>query len=150
MVGVLADLSGDNTEARRVIEERKFVSFDTENFDERMQQILPILQVQVQNTLTNDGTVIDAYLEFRSMEDFEPAKLVRRIPELATLLEARDRLKELIMYMDGKATAEEVVEELLRRTSAELDYVVNADEEQSAASEGEHESAQKNDGEGQP
>lgn len=119
VVGVLADLSGDNGEARPLIEERKFSSFDVENFDERMAEIGPTLRLQVENALNPDGTVIDVDLAFNSMEDFEPAQIVRKIPELATLLEARNRLKELIMYMDGKSSAEDVVEELLRRSGAD-------------------------------
>ncbi|HEY4082025.1 MAG TPA: type VI secretion system contractile sheath small subunit [Burkholderiaceae bacterium] len=118
VVGVMADLSGDNGEARPAIEDRKFSSFDTESFDEKLAQINPMLNLEVENTLTGDGTIIDTRLSFESMADFEPAQIVKKIPELAVMLEARNRLKELIMYMDGKATAEEVVEELLRRTSS--------------------------------
>lgn len=118
VVGVMADISGDNGDARPVIDERKFAVFDVENFDERMAQIQPTLHLQVENTLSPDNTYIDVNLTFESMEDFEPAQIVRKIPELSVLLEARNRLKELIMYMDGKSSAEEVVEELLRRSGA--------------------------------
>ncbi|HYP83826.1 type VI secretion system contractile sheath small subunit [Variovorax sp.] len=121
VVGVMADLSGDNGDARAPIDDRKFSGFDTDNFDERMEQIRPTLSLQVENTLTSDGTVLSADLDFRSMEDFEPARLVKRIPELASLLDARERLKELIMYMDGKSSAEEVVAELLRGTEPEVE-----------------------------
>jgi type VI secretion system protein ImpB len=120
VVGVMADLSGDNGELRPLIEDRKFLTFDVENFDERMSQIKPALHLQVENTLHPDGTVIDVELNLTSMEDFEPANIVKKIPELAVLLEARSRLKELIMYMDGKSRAEDVVEELLRRSELEL------------------------------
>jgi type VI secretion system protein ImpB len=116
VVGVMADLSGDNGNVRPAIEDRKFAQIDVENFDERMAQIHPTLELQVENTLAPDSTYINVDLAFESMEDFEPAQIVKKIPELAIMLEARSRLKELIMYMDGKATAEEVVEELLRLT----------------------------------
>jgi type VI secretion system protein ImpB len=40
--------------------------------------------------------------------------VVKRIPALAALLKAREQLTELVMYMDGKAAAEDVIEELLK------------------------------------
>ena len=94
------------------------MAIDAENFDARMAQVQPTLQLRVENTLNADGTFIDMDLDFQSMSDFEPAQVIKKIPELAVLLDARNRLKELIMYMDGKSSAEEVVEELLRRNGA--------------------------------
>jgi type VI secretion system protein ImpB len=40
--------------------------------------------------------------------------VVKKIPELAVLLEARNQLKELMTYMDGKSAAEDVIQELLK------------------------------------
>jgi type VI secretion system protein ImpB len=114
VAGVMADLSGDNVSGLDVIEERKFVDIDMENFDKRMAEISPSVNFYEANRLTNDGTLLDVDLTFKSMEDFEPAQVVKRIPELAALLEARGQLKELVMYMDGKAAAEDIIGELLR------------------------------------
>lgn len=114
ITGVMADLSGDNVEPLGPVEERRFSDIDIENFDQRMEQIGPELGFQVKNVLTHDKTMIDVNLRFDSMESFEPGEVVKRIPELAILLEARQQLKELLTYMDGKAAAEEVVEELLK------------------------------------
>ncbi len=118
VAGVLADLSGDNTEVLGAVEDRRFVEIDVENFDERMASIAPSLSFFVPNQLeTGDDTLIDVNLTFDSMESFEPAQIAKRIPELAVLLEARSQLKELITYMDGKAAAEDIIEELLKRQS---------------------------------
>lgn len=114
VAGVMADLSGDNVEPLGPVEDRRFQEIDVENFDERMAQIAPSLSYHVKNVLTNDGTLIPIDLTFTSMESFEPADVVKRIPELSTLLEARNRLKELLTYMDGKAAAEDVIQELLK------------------------------------
>lgn len=118
VVGVMADLSGDNGDARPILEERKFAQFDTDNFDERLKQIGPTLQMHADNVLSPDGTYIDVNLAFESMQDFEPAQVVKRVPELAVLLDARNRLKELMTYMDGKGSAEDLISELLRRSLA--------------------------------
>ena len=48
VMGVMADLSGDNGEARPAIEDRKFSSFDTESFDEKLAQI-PNFQVALRH-----------------------------------------------------------------------------------------------------
>jgi type VI secretion system protein ImpB len=114
VAGVMADLSGDNVEALGPVEERRFLDIDVENFDVRMAEISPSVTYYAPNVLTNDGTLIDVDLTFKAIEDFEPAKVVKRIPELAALLEAREQLTELVMYMDGKAAAEDVIEELLK------------------------------------
>lgn len=114
VAGVLADLSGDNVEKLGAVDERDFSEIDVENFDKRMADIAPTLSFHAPNLLTNDGTLIDVDLEFKSLTDFDPAEVVKRIPELAVLLEARSQLKELITYMDGKAAAEDVIQELLK------------------------------------
>lgn len=114
VAGVMADLSGDNRDVLGAIEDREFVDFDPDTFDSRMAEIQPTANFYVANELTGDGTLIDVNLAFKSMADFDPAEVVKRIPELAVLLEARNQLKELITYMDGKAAAEDVIQQLLR------------------------------------
>ncbi len=114
VAGVMADLSGDNVEVLGPVEDRRFVEIDNENFDSRMAEIEPTVDDYVPNVLTNDGTLIPLDLKFKTMEDFEPAQVVKRIPELAALLQAREQLTELVMYMDGKSAAEDVIEELLK------------------------------------
>ncbi|QOZ84197.1 MULTISPECIES: type VI secretion system contractile sheath small subunit [Chromobacterium] len=114
VAGVLADLSGDNTEPLGAVEDRRFTEIDVENFDLRMAQIAPELSYHVKNVITDDGTLIPIDLSFDSMESFEPAEVVKKIPELAVLLDARSQLKELLTYMDGKVAAEELIEQLLK------------------------------------
>jgi type VI secretion system protein ImpB len=126
VAGVMADLSGDNVEPLGPVEDRRFSEIDVENFDERMAKIAPSLSYHVKNVLTNDGTLIPIDLTFTSMESFEPADVVRRIPELSTLLEARNRLKELLTYMDGKAAAEDLIHELLKNPAWSDDEAVAA------------------------
>lgn len=114
VAGVMADLSGDNVEPLGPVEDRRFEEIDVDNFDQRMAQIAPEIGLQVKNVLTNDKTLIEVNLAFDSMASFEPGEVVKRIPELAVLLDARKQLKELITYMDGKAAAEDVIQELLQ------------------------------------
>ena len=112
VMGVMADLSGDAKEPLPGVDERKFVGFDVDNFDERMKSMKPRVAVSVPNTLTGEGT-LSVDITFESMEDFSPAAVARKVDALNKLLEARTQLSNLITYMDGKAGAEELISKAL-------------------------------------
>jgi type VI secretion system protein ImpB len=80
-----------------------------------MRAIRPHLQFYVENTLSEDDSLLDVELEFESMDDFSPGAIAKRVPQMQRLLEAREHLTELITYMDGKSSAEEVVKNLLEK-----------------------------------
>lgn len=115
VTGVMADLSGHREKPLPAVEERKFLTFDQDNFDARMRAIKPRLKFNVDNTLSEEDELLNVELEFESMDDFSPGALARRIPQMEKLLEARTHLAELITYMDGKTSAEEVVKQLLEQ-----------------------------------
>jgi type VI secretion system protein ImpB len=129
VTGVMADLSGDNVEPLGPVEDRRFQEIDVDNFDQRMEQIAPSLSYHVKNVLTDDGTLIPIDLTFTSMESFEPTEVVKRVPELAALLDARSRLKELLTYMDGKVAAEDLIQSLLKQTTAGFEEPAPAEAE---------------------
>ncbi|WP_213307150.1 type VI secretion system contractile sheath small subunit [Paraburkholderia sacchari] len=108
VMGVLADLAGNRSEALPDLAERRFMEIDVDNFDDRMKSIAPALAFQVPNTLTGDGTM-SVELGFRSIDDFAPAALARNVEPLRRLLEARTQLANLLSYMDGKRGAEELI-----------------------------------------
>ncbi|HEY3982428.1 type VI secretion system contractile sheath small subunit [Cedecea sp.] len=113
VTGVMADLSGHRAEPLMPIAERKFLTFDKDNFDARMRAITPRLSMRVDNTLSDDDSLLNVELDFTSMDDFSPGAIAKNVPELSRLMETRSRLAELITYMDGKASAEEVIKSLL-------------------------------------
>lgn len=115
VTGVMSDLSGHREHPLPAVEERKFVTFDQDNFDSRMRAIKPRLKFYVDNTLSDEGGLLDIELEFTSMDDFSPGAVAHHIPEMNRLLQARAHLAELITYMDGKASAEEMVKQLLEQ-----------------------------------
>jgi type VI secretion system protein ImpB len=113
VMGVLADLSGKPAEPLALVDERKFLDIDVDNFDSRMKALKPRAAFQVPNTLTGEGN-ISVELTFESMDDFSPAAVARKVDALNKLLEARQQLANLITYMDGKSGAEELVSRLLQ------------------------------------
>lgn len=113
VMGVLADLSGKSVEPPPQVSERKFLSIDIDNFDERMKAMKPRVAFSVPNTLTGEGQVM-VDITFESMDDFSPAAVARKVDALAQLLDARTQLANLQTYMDGKSDAEELVRNLLQ------------------------------------
>jgi len=113
VMGVLADLSGNPTEALPSVADRKALEIDVDNFDSRLKSMKPRAAFRVPNTLTGEGN-LNIDLTFESMDDFSPAAVARKVGALSKLLEARTQLKNLITYMDGRAGAEELIGRALR------------------------------------
>ncbi len=117
VMGVLSDLSGNNAGVEKgKVEERKFLEFDMDNFDNRMAAIQPGITMRVANKLGEDSDTnekMSVNLRFEKMADFTPVALARQIPATAKLLEAREQLANLLRYMDGKVAAEDQLKKLL-------------------------------------
>lgn len=113
VMGVMADLAGKPEEPLPPVADRKFLEFDVDNFDTRMKAMKPRVAFMVPNTLTGEGN-LSVDLTFESMDDFSPAAVAAKVDGLKQLLEARNQLKNLVTYMDGKGGAEELVAKLLK------------------------------------
>jgi type VI secretion system protein ImpB len=112
VMGVLADLSGKPADPLAPVVERKFLEFDTDNFDARMKAMKPRAAFSVANSLTGEGDMkVD--LTFESMDDFSPANVAKKVDALNKLLEARTQLTNLVTYMDGKGGAEELLAKVM-------------------------------------
>ncbi|HEX8365222.1 MAG TPA: type VI secretion system contractile sheath small subunit [Allosphingosinicella sp.] len=113
VMGVMSDLSGKSLVERKALDKREFVEFDMDNFDQRMEAMAPRAAFNVENKLTGDGKLaVD--LTFKSIEDFSPGRVAKSIPALAKLLEARQQLNDLLLYMDGKEGAQDLLDKLLK------------------------------------
>ena len=113
VMGVMSDLSGKSHVEKKALDKRDFLEFDMDNFDQRMAAIAPRAAFNTDNTLTGEGKLsID--LIFKSLEDFSPGAVAKQVPALAKLLEARQELNDLMLYMDGKDGAQELLEKVLK------------------------------------
>lgn len=116
VMGVMADLSGNPSEDNPLepVSQRSFLEIDVDNFDDRMKAIKPRAAFRVPNTLSGkEGEEISVDLTFESMDDFSPAAVARKVDSLSKLLDARNQLRNLISYMDGKEGAEALIEKVL-------------------------------------
>ncbi len=114
VVGVMGDFSGDSAVPKKSLKERKFVDLKKDKFDQVMARIEPAVKLKVENTLEKNGKEFAVELKFRSMEDFEPEKLVEQIEPLRKLMETRNQLRDLMAKADGSEQLEGLLEKILR------------------------------------
>lgn len=116
VVGVMGDYSGDNAEGKKALKERKFVNIDRDNFDDVMGKVAPSANLKVDNTLAGDGSQLAVNLNFKSMDDFSPENVVQQVEPLRKLLEARNKLRDLMSKADRSEELEGILEEILQNT----------------------------------
>ena len=113
----MGDYAGDPTEPMKPLAERKFTQIDRDNFNDVMARIAPGLKIRVDNTLAGDGTQMAVDLKFKSMDDFDPAKVAAQVPALKALLETRGRLRDLMSKADLSEELEGLLEDVLQDKS---------------------------------
>lgn len=118
VMGVMGDYSGDNIEGKKSLKERKFSQIDRDNFNEIMSKVNPQLNFKVENLLENDGSEIPLSLDFKSMEDFEPHRIVEQVESLRKLMESRNKLRDLLTKADRSEELESILEDVLSNTNA--------------------------------
>ncbi len=121
VVGVMADLSGQPSEPLKPMKERKFVNIDRDNFNEVLAKSAPRLAMRVQNKLTDENTNLNVELNFKSMDDFEPAKVAEQVPALKELLEVRQRLTQLLSKMEGNDKLEALLADVMGNTEKAME-----------------------------
>lgn len=118
VMGVMGDYSGDNTEGKKTLKERKFSQIDRDNFNDVLGKINPQLRMKVENTLEGDNSEVSVNLDFKSMEDFEPHKIVEQIAPLKKLMDTRNKLRDLLTKADRSEDLEALLEGILSDTAA--------------------------------
>jgi len=113
IVGVLADLSGQPAQALPKVKDRKFVEIDRDNFNDVLASIGPRAVFRVDNKLANDGSKINIELKVSHIDDFNPTNIVKQIEPLRKLLEARQRLNDLLGKLDGNDKLDELLQEVV-------------------------------------
>jgi type VI secretion system protein ImpC len=82
VIGVLADLCGQNERPERRFSARTFVEIHARNFDDVLAGHAPRLAFAVENVSEAAGAPFQVELRFRSMADFEPEGVARQVPGL--------------------------------------------------------------------
>ena len=113
---VMADLSGSPKAALKPLKDRKMTSIDRDNFNDVLAAATPRVALKVQNKLTDQEGSIPVELNFKHMDDFEPAKVAEQVPVLKELLEMRQRLTYLQSKMEGNDKLESLLADILSNT----------------------------------
>jgi type VI secretion system protein ImpB len=116
VVGVLADLSGNPKEPLKELRERKFAFIDRDNFNDVMQKQTPRLAMRVPDRLSGGENQLGVELNFKEMDDFEPARVAQQIAPTRELLEMRHKLTQLLSKMEGKPELEKLLSDILANT----------------------------------
>jgi type VI secretion system protein ImpB len=117
VVGVLGDFSGQPAEPLPRLRDRKLVEIDRDNFDQVLAAMAPRLAFSVPNRLTAEEGTLGVELRFEGIDDFHPDNLVQQVEPLRQMVEARQRLSDLLSKVDGNDKLERLLEEVL--TNAE-------------------------------
>jgi len=112
VVGVLSDLSGDNTPQTKV-KERKFSQVDRDNFNDYLGSIAPTLTFEVPNKLGGDREKLKVELAFNNIGDFRPEQIVAHVDELKRLHDARQHLNDLLAKLEGNDVLNKALRDLL-------------------------------------
>jgi type VI secretion system protein ImpB len=128
VVGLLADLSGQPAEPLPKLKDRRLVEIDRDNFNEIMAKISPRLDLSVPDTMKGEGN-LKIELNFKEFDDFHPEAIVKQIPRLAKLLEARQQLRDLLAKLDGNDELDGLLEKIIQSTDdlKKLQSEANAD-----------------------
>lgn len=116
VVGILADLSGKPEAPLAKMSERRFVEIDRDNFNEVLASAAPRLAVQVENSISGDGSKLNVELKFSHFDDFDPVNLVKQVTPLRRLFEARQRLRDLLTKLDGNDDLDKLLQEVVANT----------------------------------
>jgi type VI secretion system protein ImpB len=116
VVGVLADLSGQPKEGLKALKDRKAVNIDRDNFNDVLARATPRVAIKVDNKIAKDDTKIAVELNFKSMDDFDPAKIAAQIGPLNQLLEMRKNLNQLLSKMEGNDKLEKLLNDVIGNT----------------------------------
>jgi type VI secretion system protein ImpB len=120
IVGVMADLSGQPKTPLKPLTQRPFTEVDRDNFNTFLAQQTPRLALNVPNRLTGEEGKLPVELNFKTMDDFEPARVAAQVAPLKDLLDMRQRLEQLLANLEGNPKMEEVLEQLMKNTEKAL------------------------------
>ena len=113
VVGVMGDFVGKPEDPLPPLKQRKFVEIDPDNFNQVMAGMKPRVSYSVDNKLQNDGSKIGVDVKFNSIEDFDPDNVVQQIEPLRKLVEARQKLSDLLSKMDGNDKLESLLSDVV-------------------------------------
>jgi type VI secretion system protein ImpB len=118
VMGVFGDFTGMPSEPQPRLKDRKFVEVNPDNFDSVLGAMKPHLSFSVENKISDDPEAgqLKVDLNFRSLEDFEPAQVARQVKPLKQMLDLRTKLSDLRGSLQGNDKLDDLLQSALRST----------------------------------
>lgn len=113
VLGVMSDLTGDQEDIKP-LEDRRFIDIDRDNINDVMERLKPELKFKVDNVLSDEDKEFLVELGFNSMEDFEPGRIIEKVPMLKKLLAMRNQLDELSGVVEKSKGMDKLLESILQ------------------------------------
>jgi type VI secretion system protein ImpB len=115
VMGVFADLSGMPEDPLPKIKDRRFVEITPDNFDSVLDSMKPRVAFSVENKLSDEPNAgkIGVDLTFKTIEDFEPENVARRVQPLKELLELRTKLSDLVGTLQGNEKLDRLLQDVI-------------------------------------
>ncbi len=111
--GVMADLSGMVTDPLPPLRERKFVEVDRDNFSEFMASVNPRLAIQVANKIDDKEEFVAAEFFFKSIDDFTPLNIAKKVPKVGKIFETRTKLNDMSVKLEGNDVLQRLLMEVV-------------------------------------
>ena len=90
MLGDFAGKPNDET-----VEDREPININKDNFSDVMSGLKLSLDMNVKDTLSEDGQDLSVHLDIKSIKDFSPDNVASQMPELRDMIEMRKALQAL-------------------------------------------------------
>jgi len=118
VMGIFADLSGQPTDPLPKLKDRRFVEINPDNFDGVLESFKPHLSLEVDNKLSDepDAGKMKVDLDFKSLDDFEPASVAKNVKPLKQLLDLREKLGSLRGALQGNEKFDDLLMEAVGNT----------------------------------
>lgn len=115
IVGIFADLSGQPAAELPPVKDRKLVEIDRDNFNGVMASAAPAIKLnEIPNVLPGGEGNLSGVLTFSNLDDFGPLEIVKRVPAMAALYQARCRIRD----MHTKSETSDPLAQLLEKIMA--------------------------------
>jgi type VI secretion system protein ImpB len=122
IAGIMADLSGKPETPLPAVKDRKFVEIDRDNFNDVLAAATPRLAFRVANRLQKDaGEQLSVEVRFKHMDDFDPVEVLKQVPALRQLYEARQRLRDLLTKLDGNDDLDALLKQIVQNTEEQAE-----------------------------
>ncbi|HKQ30693.1 MAG TPA: type VI secretion system contractile sheath large subunit [Burkholderiales bacterium] len=96
IVGIFADLSGEPETELAAVKDRKMIEIDRDNFNNVLAAATPTMKLApIQNVLPGGQGNLTGFLKFASLDEFGPLEIVKRVPVMNALFDARCRIRDI-------------------------------------------------------